>query len=88
MPGPLGTFFPTEIVSMRSLLKALGLVIGLTVFGCGGSEEGPVPFKATDTKQFEEMKNQMIGNMKTKSYLKSKPAAAKTSGAAPAEKQD
>jgi hypothetical protein len=72
---------------MRTLLQAFGLVIVLTAFGCGdsGVTEGPVPFKPTDTKQFEAMKNQMIGNMKSKDYLKKPSAAAPAAPAAPAE---
>ncbi|MGC8642039.1 MAG: hypothetical protein ACP5XB_19410 [Isosphaeraceae bacterium] len=76
---------------MRNMLKVAGLMIGLTVFGCGGTvDEGPHEFKATDTKSkaFEDMKNQMIGNFKSKAYLKNKPAAPPTGGAAPAEKKD
>lgn len=56
---------------MRMLLRTLGLLAALTAFGCDSSvDEGPVPFKPTDTKQFEEMKNQMIGNMKSKAHMK------------------
>ena len=55
---------------MRTMLRAAGLVFALSMFGCdSGVTEGPVPFKKTDAKQFDEMKNQMIGNMKNKSYL-------------------
>lgn len=73
---------------MRTMLKALGLVIGLTVLGCGLADEGPHEFKPTDTKQFEDMKKQMIGNMTTKAHTKNKAAtpAPGASGAAPAEK--
>jgi len=69
---------------MRTLLQAFGLVLALTAFGCGdsGVTEGTVPFKKTDTSQFDAMKNQMIGKMKTKDYTKKAPAAAP---AAPAE---
>ena len=77
---------------MRTLLQAFGLVLALTAFGCGdsGVTEGPVPFKPTDASQFDEMKNQMIGNMKTKAYTKKQPAPAapKSTGATPAEKTE
>ena len=77
-----------EIASMRTMLRAAGLVFALSMFGCdSGVTEGPVPFKKTDAKQFDEMKNQMIGNMKNKSYLKNK-SAAPTTGAADAEKTE
>jgi hypothetical protein len=74
---------------MRSMLRVAGLAVALSAFGCGGTvDEGPVQFKPTDSKQFEDMKNQMIGNMKNKSYTKNKAdaAAPKAGDAAPAEK--
>jgi hypothetical protein len=77
---------------MRILLQALGLLVVLTAFGCGdsGVTEGTVPFKATDTSQFDEMKNQMIGNLKTKSYTKKQAPlpGANTSAPSPAEKSE
>ena len=40
-----------------------------TLAGCG-SEPETVEFKATDTSQFDQMKNQMMDKMKTKSFQK------------------
>ena len=70
---------------MRSLFRAFGLVLALAAFGCGesGVTEGTVPFKETNTSQFDQMKNQMIGNVKSKNYAKKQVGAAPE---APAEK--
>jgi hypothetical protein len=80
--------FPLELGieggrSMRTMLCLVGMVVALAAFGCGdsGVDEGTVPFKATDTNQFEDMKKQMIGNVKQKSYAKVPPPST-----APAEK--
>ena len=69
---------------MRTMLRVLGLAAALTATGCGDSrdQDGSVPFKATDTSQFDEMKNQMIGNLKKKSSYTKVP----TQTAPPAEK--
>lgn len=54
------------------------LLLGLA--GCGDSavNEGPVPFKPTDTQQFDQMKQFMIGNVKNPGPKKGtdKPAPA------------
>jgi len=77
-PGLNPCLFPLEIISMRIMTEVLGFVLVLTLCGCGdsGVTEGSVPFKETNTSQFDEMKNQMMKNIKTKSYLK-KPVAPK-----------
>ncbi|MDR3621423.1 MAG: hypothetical protein P4L85_18885 [Paludisphaera borealis] len=40
------------------------LVLGFVGCGDSGVTEGPVPFKPTDAGQFDEMKKQMMGNVK------------------------
>jgi len=45
------------------------LTVALLLIGCGGGESTEtVPFKATDTSQFESMKNAMMKNVQTKNY--------------------
>ncbi len=75
---------------MRIMLGTLGLVVGLSVLRCGDGTvtEGTVPFKETNTDQWKEMKEQMIGNMKTKAYIKKQdiPPVQNSIGEAPAGK--
>ena len=73
----------------RSCLAKLGtvLIAAVAFFGCGGDTtptpgsgflEGgeAVPFKSTDTSQFDGMMKQMQESMKNKAYTK-KPAPTK-----------
>jgi len=46
---------------------AAGILFSIALAGCGGEPEN-VPFKATDTSQFDDMKNMMIKNVKSKNY--------------------
>lgn len=76
----------------RFLSCVASSVVVLGFIGCGDSavDEGTVPFKPTDASQFDEMKKQMMGNVKgpmTKKSVTDK-AAEKPAEPAPAEKKD
>lgn len=56
---------------MRSLTRAIVAILLLCFIGlgCGESEPASVPFKKTDTGQFDQLKDQMSKNLKTKNYV-------------------
>jgi hypothetical protein len=62
---------------MRLLRTGLGLFLAAAFCGCGdsGVTEGTVPFKATDTSQFDQMKNDMMKNV-TRQGSRTTPGSA------------
>ncbi|APW60138.1 hypothetical protein [Paludisphaera borealis] len=67
-------------------------ILALAIVGCGdsGVTEGTVPFKATDTntKQFEDMKKQMMANVKGPTPKKTASPAVKPAATAEPEKKN
>lgn len=65
---------------MKRFLTCVASVVMILGFvGCGdsGVTEGSVPFKPTDASQFDEMKKQMMNNVKGPTPKKAAAAAEK-----------
>jgi hypothetical protein len=65
----------------RSRLGIAGVLLASALAGCGETkEEGPVPYKGTDSPAIQELSKQMQENVKNKSITtggSEKPAAKK-----------
>ena len=70
---------------MRTLRHALFLGLALAICGCEGGPVETVPFKETNPDQFNEMKQHMINDLKTKAYQKKPqvPPASAPAGKTP-----
>jgi hypothetical protein len=82
MTGPIrnAVHNPSGVSSMGRLSNVIaGAMLMLGVVGCGESEldSGTMPFKTTDTAQFESLKEQMKASLTKKTYQR-KPTASKT----------
>jgi hypothetical protein len=66
-----------------SRLRIAGIVAAFALAGCGddsGVSEGTVPFKSGNVDQLNQLKNQMVENMKNKAHMKKSPAEDSKSG--------
>jgi hypothetical protein len=58
----------------------VGMLLSFAIVGCGEEEldSGGMPFKNTDTSQFESLNDQMKASLKKRDYVaRPKPAKAK-----------
>jgi hypothetical protein len=75
MTGPMSNAIhnPSGVNSMRRLSQVITCAMAIMgVVGCGESEleSSSVPFKPTDTAQFESLKDQMKSSLNKKAYMK------------------